>query len=317
MQKTFAKSGACHFDEKNSTNVILTKKNRGCIEHFTKKGDDESILTKVIIPLMDQCVLEIKSEAQQTYEDCKLLSNCLKNFHGRIDKDVTKFAKSMLKYSLKPDFKSPEALLALCEVCDKSNKNQDIYALIISHSQFIPIMLSNDAFTLSTKKMPLLKLILTLLKHDPTLCSSLQVPVYLGAYNATLSYVDQLLLEILRVHETEGSVSFQAFKPMLWGTNAISKYSVLSQAKQVSAKTTKVSEILALFHPEKMFNSALHCPNYFDTHESMLYDPRFVLPLICQLCSPTRFVDKHLKLVESGALAMAFASLSCKQEIIR
>ena len=36
LQKSFAKSGGRHFDGKNSTNVILTKKDRGCIENFTK-----------------------------------------------------------------------------------------------------------------------------------------------------------------------------------------------------------------------------------------------------------------------------------------
>ena len=240
---------------------------------------------------------------------------------------MTKFAKSMLKYSLKPEkdqSMDDDALLALCEVCEKSSSEKGIqdmiYALITGHSQFIPIMLSSE---LSSKKVPLLKLILTLLKQDPSLCSSLQVPIYLGAYNATLSQVDQLLLEILQVHEMDASVSFQAFKPMVWGPNAIAKYSVLSQARQVSSsKTSKVSEILTLFHPERMFNSALHCPNRFNEEPNSfqldtLYDPRFVLPLICQLCSPNRFVDKHLKLIESGALAMAFASLSCRQEPIR
>ena len=291
-------------------------------EHYKRKGDEDSILSKVILPLMNQCVKEVKS-GQTLASSCKLLSKCLKDFTGRIEEDVTKFAKSMLKYSLKPEkdqSMDDDALLALCEVCEKSSEKgiQDmIYALITGHSQFIPIMLSSE---LSSKKVPLLKLILTLLKQDPSLCSSLQVPIYLGAYNATLSQVDQLLLEILQVHEMDASVSFQAFKPMVWGPNAIAKYSVLSQARQVSSKTSKVSEILTLFHPERMFNSALNCPNRFNEPNSFqdtLYDPRFVLPLICQLCSPNRFVDKHLKLIESGALAMAFASLSCRQEPIR
>ena len=291
-------------------------------EHFKRKGDEDSILSKVLLPLMNQCVKEVKSGQNLTNSSCKLLSKCLKDFNGKIEEDVTKFAKNMLKYSLRPEkdeTRDDEALLALCGVCEKSSDQgiQDmIYALITGHSQFIPIMLSSE---MSSKKVPLLKLILTLLKQDPSLCSSLQVPIYLGAYNASLSQVDQLLLEILQIHEIDASVSFQAFKPMVWGTNAIAKYSVLSQARQVSAsKTSKVSEILALFHPERMFNSALHCPNRFsDLDNTTLYDPRFVLPLICQLCSPNRFVDKHLKLIESGALAMAFASLSCRQEPIR
>ena len=72
-----------------------------------------------------------------------------------------------------------------------------------------------------------------------------------------------------------------------------------------------MSEILALIQSEKMFQSALDMTPSFSTQvESSLYDPRFFLPLYCQLCAPSSFVDKHLKLVESGGLALAFASLT-------
>ena len=217
--------------------------------------------------------------------------------------------------SMKTD-KAGDALIVLKDLCDHVKSDlSEIYSLVFGHSQFIPILLSTNS---DEKKLHLLSLVLTMLKRQPKLCSSLQVPIYLGAYNATLSKCDQLLIDILRVHELEGSVSFQAFKPMVWGQAAISKFSVLSQSKQTS-KTLKVSEILALFHPEKMFQSALNFPNTFtkEFDSGELYDPRFVLPLLCQLCSPQRFVDKHLKLIESGGLAMALASLSCRLDHLR
>ena len=79
-----------------------------------------------------------------------------------------------------------------------------------------------------------------------------------------------------------------------------------------------MSEILALIQSEKMFKSALDMTPSFSTQvESSLYDPRFFLPLYCQLCAPSSFVVKHLKLVESGGLALAFASLSCNDKNIR
>ncbi len=40
------------------------------------------------------------------------------------------------------------------------------------------------------------------------------------------------------------------------------------------------------------------------------YDPRFFLPLLCHLCSPGSYVDRHLSLVEKGALPLAMAALS-------
>ena len=47
------------------------------------------------------------------------------------------------------------------------------------------------------------------------------------------------------------------------------------------------------------------------------YDPRFFLPLAAQICRPDAFVDRHLKLVESGVLGLAFASLSSHDPTFR
>ena len=47
-----------------------------------------------------------------------------------------------------------------------------------------------------------------------------------------------------------------------------------------------------------------------ESNGSSFYDPRFFLPLVCHLCAPGGFVDRHLKLIESGVLALVFASLS-------
>jgi hypothetical protein len=48
-----------------------------------------------------------------------------------------------------------------------------------------------------------------------------------------------------------------------------------------------------------------------------LYDPRFFLHLFAQICSAESYVDRHLKLIESGVLGLAIASLSCRDELMR
>ena len=48
-----------------------------------------------------------------------------------------------------------------------------------------------------------------------------------------------------------------------------------------------------------------------------LYDPRFFLHLFAQICSSENYVDRHLKLIESGVLGLALASLSSKDSLIR
>ena len=44
--------------------------------------------------------------------------------------------------------------------------------------------------------------------------------------------------------------------------------------------------------------------------DASTYDPKFFLPLVCSVCAHGSFVDRHLKLVESGLLSLVFASLS-------
>ncbi len=48
-----------------------------------------------------------------------------------------------------------------------------------------------------------------------------------------------------------------------------------------------------------------------------LYDPRFFLHLFAQLCSAQSFIDRHLKLIESGVLSLALVSLSSRDEMTR
>ncbi len=67
-----------------------------------------------------------------------------------------------------------------------------------------------------------------------------------------------------------------------------------------------------MINTEGMFESALNF-NCGDKN----YDPRFFLSLTCQLTAQDSFVDKHLKLIESGCLALAFASLTSKDDHIR
>jgi len=51
--------------------------------------------------------------------------------------------------------------------------------------------------------------------------------------------------------------------------------------------------------------------------DDQLYDPRFFLPLTAQVCRPGAFVDRHLKLVESGVLGLSLASLSSTDSSMR
>ena len=86
----------------------------------------------------------------------------------------------------------------------------------------------------------------------------------------------------------------------------------------LSSKLTRASEVLGLIDTKRMAKTCVRFPLHLtlDMEEEsdaglvddQLYDPRFFLPLTAQVCRPGAFVDRHLKLVESGALGKTSSS---------
>ena len=296
--------------------------------YHRKNQNGDNITEKIIIPIMKSVMKLIKDQTSDDIlrkkTDLLIETVQTESYNGpfknaEFESVWPNFVKSCLKYGMRSGYSSIpiEALKVLYEVHYDMDETvaKEAYSLICGHSQFVPIMFSNDS-----KKTHLLSLITALINADPSICSSVQVPIYLGAYNGTKSQSDDYLFNILYLHEIKGSVSLQTFKPLVWGQAAIAKFSVLNKSNKTQlSKSLKVSEVLALIQPDKMIKSALNMSQHdFDSKKSdELYDPRFFLPLFCQLCAPDSFVDKHLKLVESGALAMAFAGLSDKSQEIQ
>ena len=262
-----------------------------------------------------------------------------------------KFVKSVLKHSLKmvapgtdPNFikRGSISLNTLNKLCKKlygiSNTRkkktrgwkenadgdcQQIFNMICGHSSFLGLLYTKSKSTdFLNLKCELLNLILLLMETYPKICDDLELPVFLGAYNATLSESDCAILKIIQRCEIETSGEekinrLALYQPLLWGQAAASKYSTLYNK---ISKTTRTSEVLQLIEPERMLRSALKFPlqaklelsetELVIEHDAAYYDPRFFLPLICHLCSPDAYIDKHLKLIESGVLALVFGSFS-------
>ena len=263
----------------------------------------------------------------------------------------TKFVKSVLKNSLKlvatgnnklSMKRGTQALNTLTNICRKlygiSNTRkkktrgwkenadkdcQQIFNMICGHSNFLSLLYSkNKDLDWQNLKFEILNLIVVLIESCSNICDGLELSVFLGAYNATLSRSDCAILQIVKLCEAEtsgeGKISKLAMlQPLLWGQAAVSKYSTL-HSKIV--KGTRTSEILQLIEPERMLRSALKFPLHLKMdisenectidYDADHYDPRFFLPLICYLCAPSAFIDKHLKLIESGVLALVFGSFS-------
>lgn len=190
----------------------------------------------------------------------------------------------------------------------------DIYMMLLGHSKFLPLMLESNAEAQAAKG-GLIQLMTTLVQCDHRVCELEHVPLFLSAYGATLSIVDQRLLYLLYLYEENG-VDLCAFKPYMWGPSAVSFYSVYKKSSRSLLKQPKTEEILGLFHEETMTSSLLKFPLTLDLQpfpqedvaDKSVYDPRFVLSLLYSLLSPGSLVHCG-QFVEMRCLAYVFHSL--------
>ncbi|XP_063707859.1 nucleolar pre-ribosomal-associated protein 1 [Culicoides brevitarsis] len=77
----------------------------------------------------------------------------------------------------------------------------------------------------SPLKEALFHLTFIFIKKGPSLAMEKHVPVYLGAYQASLSKTDQYILALLQLYE-RSKVSLAKFRPFLWGEAAILRHSL-------------------------------------------------------------------------------------------
>ena len=295
--------------------------NKSLKESDQKEGgsvpDLITAVTEVFLAEESCCIREYIEDDMWTSYVKVVLKTCLKsslddNLRSRYINGLSGLAR--LRYSNETEEDRVESSL--------------IYNMIYGHSNFIAMML--DTVNAHCRaKASILRLILILTKIEPSVCAASHIPVYLGAYHGTLSLADQAILGIVCHYERCGG-NLAQFKPILWGQSALGHYSARQKAGVGAAlwKVPKTSEILALIESERMIRSAVDFPLRLELHpdageggdwadDRARYDPRFFLPLLCQMCSPGVYIDRHLHLVECGALALVFASFSSRDKNMR
>ena len=297
---------------------MVTKSIRGSNQEDGGSLSDLVIaVTEVVSAKESCCIREYLEDDLWTSYVKAVLKTCLKsslddNLRSRYINGLTGLAR--LRYSNETEEDRVESSL--------------IYNMVYGHSNFISMMMDTVNPHCETKAS-ILRLILMLAKTEPSVCVANHIPVYLGAYHGTLSLADQAILGIVFHYERCGG-SLSQFKPIMWGHSALGHYSARQKAGVGAAlwKMPKTSEILAKIESERMIRSAIDFPLrlelQLDANESgdwaddrTRYDPRFFLPLLCQICSPGVYIDRHLHLVECGALALVFASFSSRDKNMR
>ncbi|XP_076235375.1 nucleolar pre-ribosomal-associated protein 1 [Calliopsis andreniformis] len=305
----------------------------------TSEANSDILLMNLIQVLLHIITLTLKKESknvQKLHVLCQGLNDTVKKLKEKKGEFVfetlsnsyswPQFVRFSLKLGLK-ELKENEqsvpilkTLSTLCDIAYKNDSNDEhasyLFDMATSHSEFINIMLES-----SETKRDLVELLWILMQKNKTVMSSSHVSVYLAAYNATLSEADQYILLILQYYESN-SVSIYEYRPYLWGNAAAIHYSVKGERDTSLWRQPSTTQVLNLFEEDIVNNTIKNYPmdralkNKEFCKINNIYDPAFYLPLLCSLLSENNNVSCQ-RVVQSGALALAFAACSSNHSDVR
>ncbi|KAM7446686.1 nucleolar pre-ribosomal-associated protein 1 [Porites harrisoni] len=201
-----------------------------------------------------------------------------------------------------------------------------LYEMLISHSQFLDLLLSDGPSGNKDAKESLTELMVTIVDLSPSCCKSSHLPVLFAAYSASLSVTDQCILYLMSLYE-KNHASFKDYRPFLWGPTAASHHQVSRSLGPSLWQQPSVTEVLELLDAKKMSQSTVLFPQTRllqpQVHREVsqekpqdVYDPCFLLPLFSCIMAPNYQVDCR-KFVEQGCLSFTVASLSSRDTHVR
>ncbi|KFQ32136.1 Nucleolar pre-ribosomal-associated protein 1, partial [Merops nubicus] len=202
-----------------------------------------------------------------------------------------------------------------------------LHMMVTHHSLFLHAILRSreEDGTNSQTREALVDILLTVVQLSPSVCESSHLAVFLGAYGATLSAVDQKILLLLQLYE-KNNHSLINSRILLWGPAAVEHHKTCKSLGKSLWQQPSMEEILCLLDREKMMKTILSFPQhrrllsskeaqdslYRDESVKSLddfYDPCFLLQLFSELTRPECVVACH-KFVEVNALGLTVAALS-------
>ncbi|XP_068755165.1 nucleolar pre-ribosomal-associated protein 1-like isoform X2 [Montipora capricornis] len=201
-----------------------------------------------------------------------------------------------------------------------------LYEMILSHSQFLDVILCDEHGGKMETKEALIELLSTVVERGASCCKSAHLPVLFAAYSATMSSTDQSILYLLNLYE-KNHASFKNYSPMLWGQAAASHHQIVKSLGPSLWKQPTVIEILEQLDATAVRKAAVLFPQsrllqpqvqreLCNRKLSDAFDPCFLLPLFSCLLAPNSQVDCR-KFVEQGCLSFTVASLSSRDTHMR
>lgn len=337
----------CQLYEKVITKRQSPPKLLALIPVFYKLSEVGPILPKFDLPeehiaLLHICLKYIQSTYQKELRNTSQLMNVSKIINKilpKLDEHSLRstlatnklwpsFVKQVLRIGLGDQNLGPQLLHILSLLCEvlykkesqrKLNEEKNIlpvttlYQLIIAHTQYLPLMF-NKAKIWGRLKEQVIALQQTLVECEECVCREYHIPILLGAYEASMSAVDQRILKLLYTYERKGYM--YSCQPVLWSDAAIAHFGVESSGFCLF-KEPSPEQILGLLDMERLMQTCYT----FDTRLSLepidvqkedpsVYDMRFLIPLMLYLAEKNM---PEIDYAEYGAVAIGFIAMTSHQ----
>ncbi|XP_061193615.1 nucleolar pre-ribosomal-associated protein 1-like [Saccostrea echinata] len=249
-------------------------------------------------------------------------------------KEWPDFVKTLLRYRYS-DKPTLQLLTTLTDIIYQDSPEADtpvspdlpvqhLHDMLISHSQYLPIMFNEGH---PDVKEPLVDLMTLLVEKDRRCCHTQHIGVLLGAYTASLSSTDQKILRLLCLYE-KNKADLRSYRPYLWGMKAVEVHSVKKSLGASLTKQTTADEVMECLDQKILQTSILKLPlrrlmqpgtiQEAEVIKSVpeAYDPCFLLPVFSELVRSESVLDCR-KFVENQCLSFTFACLSCHDSMMR
>lgn len=133
----------------------------------------------------------------------------------------------------------------------------ELFDVTTSHSEFLNVMLNNQA---SDTKTHLVSLLFVMVSKNKNVMKASHIPVYLSAYQATRNRSDRTLLSLLKLYESSGQ-SMIEYRPYLWSDVGANHFALRSSRKKATLwGNPTVNHVLNLLDREIIEHTIKHFP---------------------------------------------------------
>lgn len=150
-------------------------------------------------------------------------------------------------------------LAILCNIVYTSEDAEDVayyFNLAINHNLFFDITLDTKPTAL---KEELFHFLCIMAHKSPQVAQEKHLPVFLGAYNASLSNCDRYILALLQLYEAK-KMMVSKFQPLVWGEAAIVQHSLKEEKSNDLLNRKSNLEVLNLLDSATLKRTLVEYP---------------------------------------------------------